>query len=304
MELRHLRYFAAVAQTCHFGRAAERLHMAQPALSQSIRQLEDELGATLLTRTTRQVSLTPAGEFFYEETRRVLEAVEASTAGVRRVADGHRGLARVGLTGIAAFTILPFLARTWQQTLPDVALEVHADMLTRDQSEALREGSLDVAVLRPPADGDGLVTRTIEVEPLVLVVPADHRLAEEPVISLTDLRAESFVLYGNRESTVDQVVQRACREAGFTPHAEHRAPGTSVLVALVAAGLGVSLVPGSVRSIPLPGVVFREIADAPTVDHALAWRESPSTLVQSLLDTLEQAGLFDDLTTTTPEALR
>jgi DNA-binding transcriptional LysR family regulator len=305
MELRHLRYFTAVAETCHFGRAAERLHMAQPALSQAIRQLEGELGAPLLTRTTRQVSLTPAGEFLYDEARRVLRNLDGAVKGVRRVADGRKGLIRVGFTGTAAFTQLPRIARALQRDLPEVALEVHADMLTPAQSTGLRDGTLDLAVLRPPATGDGVVMRTVEVEPLVLALPAEHRLAVEPVISLSDLAGEAFVVYGSKDSAVNEAVLRACRGAGFTPRREHEAPGTAVLLALVAAGLGVALVPGSARAVPLAGLVFRDVSDAGTVDLALAWRrDDPSTLVRSVLDTLDEAGLFDAPAPDVREVLR
>ena len=290
MELRHLRYFVAVAETCHFGQAAERLHMAQPALSQSIRQLEAELGAVLLTRTTRQVRLTPAGAFFYDEARRVLQQLDGAVSGVRRVADGHRGLIRVGFTGTAAFTQLPRFARILQSRLPDVALEVHADMLTPAQTEGLLDGSLDLAVLRPPASGD-LEVRTIESEPLVLALSADHRLADAPEIALADLADEAFVLYA-QNSAVNDAVQRVCQAAGFTPRREHEAPGTAVLLPLVAAGLGVALVPASVRAVPLDGVVFREVPDAGTIDLALAWRRHESSaLVRSVLAELAEAGI-------------
>lgn len=294
MELRHLRYFAAVAETCHFGRAAERLHMAQPALSQAIRQLEAELGAILLTRTTRQVSLTPAGVYFFDEARRVLQQLDDAADGVRRIADGHRGLIRIGFTGTAAFTQLPRLARALQQQLPEVALDVHADMLTPAQTSGLREGSLDLAVLRPPVTGGGLEVRMIEVEPLVLALAADHRLIDEPVISLADLATEPFVVYGGKDSVVNEAVLRACRNVGFSPRREHEAAGTAVLLPLVAAGLGVALVPGSVRAVPLDGVIFRELADAGSIELALVWcRDDPSPLVRVVLAVLEEAGFFD-----------
>ncbi|GAA1598433.1 MULTISPECIES: LysR substrate-binding domain-containing protein [Kribbella] len=303
MELRHLRYFATVAETCHFGQAAERLHMAQPALSQSIRQLEAELGAVLLTRTTRQVRLTPAGEFFYDEARRILHQLDGAISGVRRVADGHRGLVRIGFTGTAAFTQLPRFARILQSRLPDVALEVHADMLTPAQTEGLLDGSLDLGVLRPPASGD-LEVRTIESEPLVLAISADHRLADGPEIALTDLATEAFVLY-SRNSAVNDAVQRVCQEAGFTPRREHEAPGTAVLLPLVAAGLGVALVPGSVRAVPLDGVVFREVRDAGSIDLALAWRRDESSpLVGSVLAELDAAGIFRPAHPTAEEPTR
>lgn len=295
MELRHLRYFAAVAETRHFGRAADRLHMAQPALSQSIRQLESELGTPLFIRTTRQVSLTPAGEFLFEEAQRVLGAVEDSIRGVRRIADGRLGLVRIAFTGTAAFTQLPRIARTLKRDHPGIALEIHADLLTPTQATMLREGSLDLGVLRPPTSGDDLEMRTIEVEPLVLAVPADHRLATEPVIAVSDLRTEDFVVYADSHSAVNDAVLRTCRAASFAPRKEHEAPGTAALLALVAAGLGVALLPASVRAVPLAGVVFRDVLATATVELACAWRaESPSPLVRSVLDSLEAAGLFAD----------
>ncbi|MET9267336.1 LysR substrate-binding domain-containing protein [Amycolatopsis sp. NPDC004079] len=287
MELRHLRYFAAVAETCHFGRAAERLHLAQPALSHAIRQLEDELGVALLSRTTRQVQVTPAGRFFLAEAQRILDAVEAGARGARRIADGRRGLARIGFTGTAALSHLPRVARALQHRLPEVELEVHADLLTGEQCEQLRDGTLDIGVLRPPVTGGDLDLHVIETEPLVLAVPADHRLAVEPVVAMSDLRAEAFVTYPASYSVVNEAVLRSCRDAGFTPQREHEAAGTAVLLALVAGGLGVGVVPASARALPLAGVVFRDLAGAATVQLALAWhRDRASALVPAVLDAL------------------
>jgi DNA-binding transcriptional LysR family regulator len=293
MELRHLRYFVAVAETRHFGRAAERLHLAQPALSQSIRQLEAELGATLLARTTRQVSLTPAGEFFYREARRAIEGLDDSARGVRRIADGRIGLLRIGFTGTAAFDLLPSIARAVKQRLPGIALEIHGDLLTPAQVDGLRSAQLDIAVLRPPVTGDDLVVRTIRSEPLVLALPSDHRLATEPGLEVADLAYEDFVMYADTHSAVNEAVLRSARAVGFVPRREHEAPGTSVLLALVAAGLGLAMVPASVRALQLDGVVFRDLAGAATIDLALAWpREDPSPLVTSLLELLQDSGLL------------
>ncbi|MUM34211.1 LysR family transcriptional regulator, partial [Mycolicibacterium sp. CBMA 361] len=236
MELRHLRYFVAVADTCHFGRAAEQLHVAQPALSYAIRQLEGELDATLFNRTTRQVSLTAAGEFFAAEAVRILAGVDDAERGVRRIARGRGGLLRLGLTGTAAFSHLPRIARVIKGGLPAVALEIQADLLTPAQCDGLRSGALDLGVLRPPPVGADIDMVTIDVEPLVLAVSVDHRLAVEPVVSLTDLRSEPFIAYAGRDSAVNDAVLRSCRAAGFVPRREHAAPGTAVLLALVAAG--------------------------------------------------------------------
>lgn len=290
MELRHLRYFAAVAETCHFGRAAEQLLVAQPALSYAIRQLEAELDVTLFNRTTRQVSLTPAGEFLKAAAARILAGVDDAERGVRRIAAGRSGLLRVGLTGTAAFSHLPRIARILRQELPGVAMEIQADMLTPLQCEQLRSGALDVGVLRPPAVGDDIELRSIDVEPLVLAVSADHRLAAEPVVSLTDLRSESFVAYASRDSAVNDAVLRSCKRAGFVPHREHAAPGTAVLLALVAAGFGIAVVPASVRALPLQGLVFRDLADAGSIDLALAWRRGgDNPVVDAVINVLSSA---------------
>ena len=305
MELRHLRYFAAVAETRHFGRAAESLHLAQPALSQSVRQLEAELGVSLFTRTTRQVQLTPAGEFLQREAQRVLAAVDDSARGVRRIAEGRQGLVRIAFTGTAANTWLPRIARRIKAELPGIALEIHADLLTPTQLDGLDDGHLDLGVLRPPVTRDGITTRTVARERLVVALPADHRLVDEPDLSMTDLRVEPFVMYADSHSAVNDAVVRSCRDAGFTPHREHEAPGTAVLLALVAAGLGVALVPESVEASPLRGVVFRSVPDAATTDLALAWcTDAPSPLVASVLGVLEADGLFDPDPTNRAEALR
>ena len=290
MELRHLRYFAAVADTCHFGQAAEQLHVAQPALSYAIRQLEAELDATLFNRTTRQVSLTPAGEFLRAEATRILAGVDDAERGVRRIAAGRSGVVRLGLTGTAAFSHLPRIARMVRRELPAVALEIQADMLTPAQCDDLRSGALDVGVLRPPAVGEGIEMVTIDVESLVLAVSVDHRLAAEPVVALSDLRSEPFVAYSNRDSAVNDAVLRRCRRAGFVPHREHSAPGTAVLLALVAADLGVAVVPESVRALPLSGVVIRDLGDAGTIDLALAWRRGAnSPLVDAVVNVVAPA---------------
>jgi DNA-binding transcriptional LysR family regulator len=288
MELRHLRYFTAVAETCHFGRAAGRLHMAQPALSQAIRQLEADLGATLFARTTRQVSLTPAGEFLLAEAHRILDAVDGSVRGVLRIANGRLGLVRVAFTGTAVFSYLPRIARAVQNELPGVTLEVHSDLLTPAQCDGLRAGSLDIGVLRPPVHGDGIELRRVEVEPLIVAVPTDHRLADEPVVAMADLRTEAFIGYSSKDSVVNETVTHSCRAAGFSPHREHEAASTAVLLALVAGGLGIAVVPASARALPLAGVVFRDLTDAGATELALAWRRADaSPIVQSVLDLLE-----------------
>lgn len=292
MELRHLRYFAAVAETCHFGQAAAMLHVAQPALSYAIRQLESELDVTLFARTTRQVSLTPAGEYLQGEAKRILLDVDDAVDGVRRIAAGRSGLVRLGLTGIAAFSHLPRIARAVRQALPDVELQISSDMLTPVQCAALQAGEIDLGVLRPPSIGEGIELHTIDVEPMVLVVSTDHRLAAQPAVATADLRNEPFVMYNSRDSAVNDATIRACRRAGFIPQRAHEAPGTPVLLALVAAGLGVAVLPASVRSLPLAGLVIRDLPDAGTTEFALAWNSGHrNPVVESVARVI--SGAFD-----------
>ncbi|MFJ7213723.1 LysR substrate-binding domain-containing protein [Amycolatopsis sp. NPDC098790] len=288
MELRQLRYFAAVAEACHFSRTAAQLHIAQPALSQAIRQLENELGATLLVRTTRRVSLTAAGEFFLGETRRILEAVDASVRGVRKIADGWVGLVRLGLTGTAAHTHLPLIARTVQHSLPSIALEIHADLVTPVQCDRLREGTLDLAVLRPPVVGEGIEARTFATEELAVALPSSHPLSARASIRLEDLADQDFIAYAAPDSVVNAAVFHACQAVGFAPRRAHTAQGTAVLLALVAAGLGLAVLPAGVRAVPFEGAVFRDLENAGSVELALAWRrgdENPAlSAVMSALD--------------------
>lgn len=293
MELRHLRYFAAVAETRHFGRAAERLHLAQPALSQAVRQLESELGTPLLTRTTRQVALTPAGEFLYAEAVRMLGDLAASVEGVRQIAEGRQGLLRMAFTGTATWSHLPRVARLLQAELPGVALRLQADQLTPVQVEQLVGGRLDLGVLRAPVGHEALATRTLHVEPMVLALPHDHALVATPDVRLEMLADKEFVAYADDHSAVNDAMLRSCRDHGFTPRVRHRAPGTSVLLALVSAGLGVSLVPHSVQAYPPPGVVFREVPGTATTELTLAWRrDAVPPLVTAVLDVLDAHGLL------------
>lgn len=294
MDLKQLRYFDVVAETCHFGRAAERLHLAQPALSQAVRRLEAELGVTLLARTTRQVDLTPAGRFFHQEVRRVLRELDDTVAAVRGIAEGSRGVLRVGFTGSSAFTQLARLSRLLRTALPDVALDVQADLLTPAQVERLLDGRLDLGVLRGPVAAAGIETRSLLQEPLVLALPADHRLVPEPGLEVADVSVDEFVAYADPRSAVNEAAMASCRRAGFAPIISHRAPGTAALLALVAAGLGVALVPESVRAMQLSGVVFRDVQDAVSIDLSLAWpTEGSSSIVANALDALRTHGFFD-----------
>ncbi|MCX4703816.1 LysR substrate-binding domain-containing protein [Streptomyces sp. NBC_01373] len=297
MELRHLRYFAAVAETRHFGKAAEHLHMAQPPLSQAIRRLEKELGVELFTRTTRQVALTGAGEVFRTDVERILKAVDEAAARVGRFALGAEGVLRIGLTGAASYRQLPALARLVKREMPQVMLEVHTEMLTPAQEAGLIERRLDIGLLRPPVRQEGLAHRTIATEPLVVAVPEQHWLAEADVVRVEQLRHEDFIMYGaTLGSVVHDAVIRSCLASGFYPHRAYEVTETSAALALVAAGLGVAVLPDSIRAAPREGVVCKDIEDALILRLDLAWREDDaSPLLRNLLTVLEQNHMFIDV---------
>lgn len=291
MEIRQLRYFVTVAQTRHFGQAAERLHMAQSPLSQAIRQLESQVGATLFNRTTRRVDLTPAGDAFLRDALRILASVDAAQERVRRIGNGQSGLLRVGCTGLAAYKQLPQLARIAARELPDLILRFVPDLLTPAQEAALAEDRIDLAVLRPPLRRSGLASRLIARERFVLAVPAQHRLAGDEPAALNELRGEDFVVYGARDSVVDAAVTQACLGVGFLPRRAHEVAETSVMLTLVAAGLGVALLPESALALRVEGVRLVAVADDAYVDLALAWvGEDLDPALARLLEVLEANG--------------
>lgn len=285
MELRHLRYYVAVAEECHFGRAAERLHIAQPPLSQQIKQLEAELGVTLLTRSTRKVELTPAGAVFLERARAILAGVAEAADEVVLVAEGRIGRVSIGFTGSATYELLPTLSRRLRRALPGVELDLRGELLTPLQEAALLDGSLDIGFLRPPVRSEQISVHTLRREPLVAVLPESHPLAAREAIALPDLATETFVGYPSQHrSVVHDAVLAACRSAGFTPNATEVAE-TSTLVSFVAAGLGVALVPASVQHLGITGATYRPlVGPAPTVELAVATRRhDPSPVVGRVL---------------------
>ena len=277
MELRHLRYFVAVAEELHFHRAATRLHISQPPLSQQIRALERELGVTLLARNRRRVALTAAGTGFLEDARSILAAVDRAAERARDIARGAVGTLSLGFVGSAMFSpTLPTILRAFRTQYPDVGL-VLRELPTSAQLEALLAGDLDVGVIRGPVDAfmaDGeLELLTIQRERLIAAMPADHPLAARKRLRPADLRGESFVMLARREAPGAYAsVVSAMREAGGLPDDVLEVAEMQTIISLVAGGFGVSLVPASVGQVDRSGVVFRHLIGAPTNELALAWR--------------------------------
>jgi DNA-binding transcriptional LysR family regulator len=259
LEVRHLRYFLTVAEELHFSRAAERLHIAQPGLSQQIQALERDLGVRLLERTSRRVELTSAGRTLYQEGRRALASLEQAEALTRRVGHGEVGRLTLAATESATHCILPDLLREYRHRYPQVVLEIR-QMATAAQTVALRRGDIDVGVMRTPAETEGLTTRTIQEDRLGMLVPEKHPLAARRTVSLSALRHEALVIFPSapRPSWADFMLT-VCRESGFEPRIAQEANDGATAVSFVAAGLGVTLVPEALSGLVRRGVIYRRV---------------------------------------------
>jgi DNA-binding transcriptional LysR family regulator len=291
VELRHLRYFCAVAEELHFGRAAERLHMAQPPLSQQILQLERELGVTLLVRSTRKVELTPAGDAYLKHVVAILDAVDEAGAQARRIAEGVEGHLAIGCVGSATYSLLPRLVRALRDELPGVDVSVRGEMLAPAQIAALLTGEIDLALLRPPVEQPGVLVETVRRDRLLVALPEGHALATRDDLSVSDLRDEEFVAHaGHGRSVMSSILTAMCADAGFVPRIRHEVEETSTLVTLVSAGLGVAIVPEPTAALDIAGVCYRPLTpDALGVDLDVARAaRANSSLLDNVLTVLRQ----------------
>jgi DNA-binding transcriptional LysR family regulator len=274
MDLRQLKSFTVLAEECHFGRAAARLHLAQPALSQQIRRLERDLGGPLFTRSTRRVALTEAGDLLLTRARGILALLARAEDEQARLAQGHLGTVGIGFIGSATYDVLPGVARQLRDELPGLRLDLRGEMLTPELAAGLLDHTLDVALMRPPADPAGLRVTPLRTEPLVAALRADDPRAGAGPLDLTALAAEPFIAHPSRQlSSMHQSMLDTCRAAGFRPREIIEVRETSTLVTFVAAGLGVALVPASVRSLGVAGVAYLPLAQSPaSVQLVLATR--------------------------------
>jgi DNA-binding transcriptional LysR family regulator len=270
VELRHLRYFVAVAEELHFRRAAERLHVSQPPLSQQIRALERELGVELFSRNRRRVELTAPGRALLGRAREILAAVDDAVETTRRVARGEAGELAVGFVGSAMYGALPDVLREFRAMRPGVGLRLR-ELPTGAALDALAEGRIDVGVVRPAQVDAGIALDVVAREAVVVALPEAHRLAGRRRLALRDLAGEDFVLLARREAPG---LRAAIDALGAEPHEVQEVAEVRTVLGLVAAGVGVSLVPEAVAGAERAGVRFLPLAGrAPTVDLALAWRE-------------------------------
>lgn len=285
MELRHIRYFIAVAEDLHFRKAAERLGISQPPLSQQIRQLEEYLKVPLFTRDRRGVSLTPAGKRFLPYARRIIAAVHS---GVTIAREGAPNSLKIGFVSSASMLLVPIM-RKFRETHPDVELTI-VEASTSKQSEMLTTGELDVGLLRAPWARAGFISEVVAHDKLCLILANDHPLADKPGLKLADLVNERFVFF-HRElgpGFFDTAIA-ACNRAGFSPHLDQVAGSTLTIVSLVAAGQGFSLVP-SLLAATSNGVTVRPTSDLDADTQLIAAyqvEKKDSTIIRSLVEIIK-----------------
>ena len=287
MELRHLRYFIAVAEELNFRRAAERLRMAQPPLSQQIRQFEGELGTRLIERG-RPARLTAAGEAVLSEARKTLQQAERIREAAQQAARGERGRLRLGLCNSAPYGPLPALLRRFRAAAPEVELAI-IERSSEEQRTMLLAGQLDLGALRLPLAQplDGLRYATVCREELIVALPSDHPLCRRRTVPLRALRGESFISFPPSASpSLFGQIEAACRGAGFAPRIAQEALQMQTIVSLVATGLGVALLPASLRELRRSGVEYRPLGGStPQTEIVLAWpHDRASALVQRFVD--------------------
>lgn len=259
IELRHLRYFVAVAEELHFGRAAKRLHLAQPPLSQQIRRLEEIVGHSLFARTSRAVKLTSAGEALLDRARRTLRHVEEDLEEARSVGRGEVGFLKVGFIGSSMLTQLPATLGLYRHQFPKVKLQLR-EFHTSGVIQGLIDNTLDVGFVRDSGPTDGLEVEPLFSEPFIVVLPARHRLAKQNVFTGSELRDEPFVLFTPAASKrAWEKTIAICEAHGYRPSVVQEAPQWLTIMRLVGAGLGVTLAPECVRRIATPDVVCRKL---------------------------------------------
>ncbi|MEP0955891.1 LysR family transcriptional regulator [Microcoleus sp. FACHB-1515] len=290
IELRHLRYFIAVAEELHFGRAADRLQMAQPPLSQQIRQLETQLGFQLFHRTKRSVQLTTAGRVFLREARRILSQLEQAIETGRQASRGELGQLAIGFVSSASYSILPKILSGFRHQLPTVELALH-ELTTDQQLRWLRDGRIDVGFVRPPIDDDSLGISTILQEPLVVALPQAHPFATAESVSLRSLSSESFILFPRQlaPGLYDQIIA-LCQQMEFSPKVVQEAIQMQTIVSLVAAEIGIAIVPISLQNLQRTGVVYRRLQEpTPKAAIAVVWKQHESSpIVDRFLEAVTQ----------------
>lgn len=287
MELRQLRYFVAVAEELHFNRAAERLHIAQPALSQQIQRLERNLKTQLFIRTTRSVQITDTGRVLLEAARRVLAEAERAQSEVAQATSGSAGLLRVGFVSSAALSLLPGMVNNMHEQLPLVRFQLQENT-TETQIQAVLDGRLDVGIVREIEPIEGISATPLRREALVVAVPRTHPLAQSDSVPLAQLAGEDFVMFPRHHvSRLYDLISALCIQAGFHIRVSQEAIQFPTILGLVAARTGIAVVPESMRALQIPGIVYVDLSDDAAfsqVSLICAEGRRESSLVKQFID--------------------
>ena len=294
IELRQLRYFVAVAEEGHFGRAATRLHMTQPPLSQTIQSLEAALGTPLFSRTKRNIALTPAGIALLPEARRILQQASALPDLARRAASGESGLLSLSFVSTADYSLLPPLLREFRERYAQVQIDLR-EATSDVQIDDLMQGRIDAGLLIPPLPDKGraeLDYLTILSEPLILAAPQGlKRLGSQGSVSLQALADMPLIIFPRRIAPAfHDAILTSFRDAGMTPRVGQEAIQMQTIVGLVSAGMGIALVPQSVSNLKRPGVEYRNLSGKiPMVEMGVAWRrDNASPILRAFLELLRK----------------
>jgi DNA-binding transcriptional LysR family regulator len=286
-DLNQLRCFVTVAEELHFGRAAARLNMTQPPLSRQIQVLEHIIDAPLLERTSRSVRLTPAGRSFLPEAQRILKLAESASQVARRIAMGKTGSLKIGYTAAAAYGFLPELLAACRARLPEVDFSLK-EMVSGDQLEALASGQIDAGLLRPPIARPELATKRVLAEPLLAAIPRKHPLASRENLAIKDFDGQPFVMYSPYESRYfHDLLVALFTQADILPRYVQHVGQIHSILAMVRAGLGVSIVPAAAANLKIAEVKLRPLKlRAPTpVELFMVWRrDDENPLVPALVD--------------------
>ncbi|MCH5675628.1 LysR substrate-binding domain-containing protein [Streptomyces gilvus] len=290
MELRHLKAFVTVAEELNFRRAAARLQMSQPPLSQQIKRLERDVGVSLLRRTTRQVALTPAGHAFLAEARIALKAAQTAPEAARQAAAGQIGAVRLGFSGPTSHEALVLMTKKFRAHRPHVRLEVLGPFLAGEMVELLNRDEVDAGLIRLPVAGSGIQVRILTRHPVTVALPAEHPLAGREKVDLRDLCDEPVVSHPtNRGAGLVSLIHSAYLKYGSSPNIVQEAPDTHTILSLVGAGVGIGFVPSPAGHLKVPGVVLLPVSGIPPVALALAWRrEDPNPALHALLELLDE----------------
>jgi DNA-binding transcriptional LysR family regulator len=286
VELRHLRYFVALAEELHFGRAAEYLHIVQPALSKQISALEHELGVKLFERNKRHVELTEAGAAFFADALDVLEQAGLAVERARAVGRGESGVLVVGFIPPALNSVLPAALRAYRDRYPNVRM-VLRECTNRAALEGVITDRMHIAFVRLPFEPRGLRFETVYEEPVVLAIPEGHRLARYDAVPMAELRDEALVMIPRaQERELHDYYVALCQDAGFSPRIVHEVTTTLVAVGLVASGVGIAFVPESTGVMHRDGMVYRPLCDpTPRFRRAATWRGQPEPRLAAFLAT-------------------